>query len=123
MPSEANNLPGDIFEKALKISSFTLDNLLQVLEFACRSLLELCKTFSKILLVITGGYALLVWRHYPAEEPRTLIICWCASLVAISLGERALDGYKAPPMSYPLAFLVIAFLFPVKAFSELLQAF
>jgi hypothetical protein len=113
----------DLFDKTLRISSFGLDKILLLLEFACRSLIELAKTFSKILLPLTAGYALLIWRHYPAEEPRILIICWCASLTAANLGEKALDGAKAPTMKYQLALMIVAYLFPVKAFSELLQAF
>lgn len=113
----------DLFDKTLRISSFGLDKILLLLEFACRSLIELAKTFSNILLPLTAGYALLIWRHYPAEEPRILIICWCASLTAANLGEKALDGAKAPTMKYQFALMIVAYLFPVKAFSELLQAF
>jgi hypothetical protein len=121
--NQGNASVPDLFEKTLALSSLTIEKLLAIIEFACRSLLELSKTFSKIFLLITGAYALLIWRHFPAEEPRTLILCWCASLVTINLGEKALDGKKAPPMTYHLALLVVAYLFPVKAFSELLQAF
>lgn len=120
---EAPTLSEATFEQTLKLSTIALDKLLEIFELLCRSLLELVKTFSKIFLTITCGYAILIWRHYPAEEPRTLIMCWCASLVAVNLGEKALDGYKAPPMTYHLSLLIVAYLFPVKEFSALLQAF
>jgi hypothetical protein len=122
-PSPPEKISEDIFEKTLRLSFVSVDSLLKILEFSCRGLLELGKSFSKILLGITLGYALLIWRHYPAEEPRILILCWCASLVAVNLGEKALDGPKAPPMGYYLALMIVAYLFPVNAFSKLLQAF
>lgn len=113
----------DLFDRVLNIGVLPLNKVLELLEFAIRSLLELIRTFSRIFFVITAVYAILIWRHYPAEEPRMYIIYWCASLVAVNLGERALDGKNAPPMTYHLALMVVAYLFPVQAFSELLQAF
>jgi hypothetical protein len=113
----------DWFFKLLSFGNIGLDLVLNGLEFICRSLLELCKTFIKISLGLTIAYAVLIWRHYPATEPHTLIICWCAGLVAVNLGEKALDGQNAPSIHTPLAMLIIAYWFPVNSFSELIQAF
>lgn len=113
----------DWFGKLLVSSNQGIGSILKILEFICRSLLELTRTFVKISLALTIMYAILIWRHYPAPEPKTFIVCWCAALIATNLGQRALDGPLAPPIYFPISLLIIAYWLPVNAISKLIQAF
>jgi hypothetical protein len=97
--------------------------LFWLLEMTCRSLVSLARTTIIIGLWITSLYALLVWRHLPAEEPRTLLVCLTAGLLITNLGEQALEGQYGPSAKVPFVMLIVIYWFPVAGLSKLLQAF
>jgi len=93
------------------------------LKTLCEKLLAVCKTISILMLFTTLVYAMLLWNHIPASEPRTLLVGWAVCLCLSNLGRIAIDGSHAAKVFPSVALVIFFYWMPVTQISKLLKSF
>jgi hypothetical protein len=111
------------FTKILLISEKHLGFCLDALKSICGKLIGICRTLTITMLFATCIYTLLIWRHYPSAEPRSLLVGWALCLVVADLGRLALEGRNAKPIRFSVALVIALYWLPVKAISNLIASF
>jgi hypothetical protein len=111
------------FTNILIFGNNTLGLYLSCLKKICSQLLGICKIITVSMLLLTALYALVVWKHFPAAEPRDLLVGWAICLMLTNLGYIALEGRNTTKLAPSLVLILIMYWMPVAKLSKILQHF